>query len=82
MDAAGTDRPAAWPGQDMNGFRIFCCQRIVRQMQMEVERGHSIQQAELVEILVDGEWRDLIGPLHDGRPETELIEHGHFESFH
>src|SRR6478672_10045896 len=70
------------PGQNMNGLRIFCCQRIVRQMQMEVERGHSIQQTQLVEILVDGKRRDLIGSLHDGRPEPELIEYGNFESFH
>ena len=26
--------------------------------------------------------RDLIGSLHDGRPQPELIEYGHFESFH
>ena len=43
------------PGQHMNGLRVLGRQRIVRQMQMEVERGHSIQQTQLVEILVDGQ---------------------------
>ena len=70
------------PGQNMNGLRILCRQRVVRQVQMEVERGHSIQQTQLVEVLVDGQGRDLIGPLHDGRPEPELVEHGHVESLH
>ena len=45
------------PGQNMNGRRIFCCQRIVRQMQMKVERAHSVQQTQRVEILVDSEER-------------------------
>ena len=44
--------------------------------------GHAIQQPRLVEILVDGQGCDLIGALDDGRPESELIQHRHFESFH
>ena len=39
----------------MNGVRVFGRQRIVGQVQMEVERGHAIQQTRLVEILVDGQ---------------------------
>ena len=40
-------------GQNMNGLRVLRRQRVVRQVQMEVERGHSIQQTQLVEILVE-----------------------------
>lgn len=69
-------------GQNTNGIRIFCRQRVVRQMQMEVERSHSIQQTQFVEILVGGERRDLIGPRHEGKAEPELIEYGHSESLH
>ena len=68
--------------QNMNGLRVLCRQRVVGQMQMEVERGHSIQQTQFVEILVDGQGCDLVASLYDGRPEPELIKYGHFESFH
>src|SRR5262249_26085120 len=64
------------PGQDMDGFRVLGRQRLVRQMQMEVERDHSIQQSQFIEILVDGQRSDLIGSRDDGRPEPELIEYG------
>src|SRR5262249_1498791 len=70
------------PRQNMNGLRVLCRQRIVGQVEMEVERSHSIQQTWFVEILVEGQGRDLISSLDDSRPEPELIKDGHFESLH
>src|SRR6187549_2837039 len=56
--------------------------RIVRQVQVEVERGDALEEPELVEVLVEVERRDLVRAFHDGRSKTELIQHGHVERLH
>src|SRR5262249_19754076 len=55
--------------QDMDGLRVLGRLRVVRQMEMEVEDRHTIQQAQRVEIPVYAQGRDLISPLDDGGPE-------------
>ncbi len=71
-------------GQGRRADLLSCSRRrVVRQMQMEVERGHSIQQAQLVEIpWLDGQRKDLVGPSARRRAEPVLIEHGHLEPLH
>ena len=49
--------------EHMDGTRVLGGQRVVRQVQMEVESGNAVQQTELVQVLVDRQWSDLLGRL-------------------
>ena len=50
---------------------------------MEVERRHAFQHTDFVQVLVDGQGRDLIlGPLDGCRTQPKLIHYGHSEPIH
>ena len=46
--------------EHMDGFGVLGGQRVVRQVGMKVEGRDVVEQAELVQVLVDREWRDLL----------------------
>src|SRR5258708_22678331 len=49
---------------------------------MEVEGGDALEQAERVQVLVNGQRRDLLGALDQGRTESELIHDRHPQRLH
>ena len=68
--------------QYVDRLRVVGRQSVVREMQMEIERGHSVQQAAFIQFSVDGQGRNLLGSLDHRRPEPELIHYGDAKAFH
>ena len=49
--------------ENMDGTGVLGRQRIVRQVEMEVESGDVVEQAALVQVLDDRQWSDLLVPF-------------------
>src|SRR6185436_17739024 len=68
--------------EDVDRLAVVAGERVVRQVLMEIERGHLVEQAQLIQILDDRQRRDLAGAFDDRGPEPVLIGHRDAEPFH
>ena len=64
------------------GWRIRLGHLVVRQVQVEIERCHVLEQSQLVQILKADEGRDIPGPLDQRRAQSIGVEYRHPQRLH
>ena len=69
-------------GQQMDRLAVFFSNCVVRQMQMEVQCGNVLEQAELVNLLKRGERRKLLCAFDYRRTQAVNIVDRHVERLH
>src|SRR4030095_9526439 len=69
-------------GQNMDGLRVLGCQRVVGEMQMEVEGGDPGEPAAGIQVRHSGQGSNLLGPLDHRWTETIVIFNGYSEFLH
>src|SRR3977135_391963 len=68
--------------QHLDWCGVICGHRIVRQVGMEVEGRDAIEEADLVQILVDAKGRNLRSALDEPGAESKLIHNRDSERLH
>ena len=82
VKGCGRSRSMGWRASTWIVLPVRIRQLIVRQVRMEIERRHVLEQAQLVKVAECGERRNVVGALDDRGTQSAGIVHGNAERLH